>query len=272
MLRRVKPGHVLSAWVCLVIACTAILLTLVVLRQSRRAPRIPHEGRGMSQVWRRTPKIAILMVAVNYEPADVSTPLWEMYCDRYGYDFIKVTDETYDDPEFGVAWWRVRKMRELLNVYDVVMHVDGDAMPMRPDISITDWMKGHGTPSTVMWLSKDVGDDRHPFGSVNFGIFIMTSSDVCKRLLDIMWPQRFDRTVWPREQGCMEDEVQNIFATDREMYDSHIDIAEYGTMQDFTDPYGGCWIFHAAGQRGDELMQVMRDTARSCRVRLLKSQ
>jgi hypothetical protein len=224
---------------------------------------------------RRRPRVAILMVAIDFPPSKVTAPAWQAYADRHGYEFVLMDDAGYDDKSLGVAWWRVRLMRDMLagGAYSAVMHVDADTVPVRPDVGVEQWMRSHGGPHTSAWLSSDYTSHGHKFGSVNFGVFVMKADAFCIGLLDSMWAERHQRTEWPREQGCAEDKLQHMFARERQVFDRHVHISAYGEMQHF-DPetaMKGAWVYHAAGRRIPAIMATLDDVMPTVRRRMQDS-
>lgn len=222
--------------------------------------------------WPQAPRIAVLMVAVNFAPAKVTAPVWQAYADRHGYEFVMMDDAAYDDTTFGIAWWRVRLVRDMLasGKYDAVMHVDADTVPVRPDISVEEWMRSHGGEDTSVWLSGDLGTRDH-IGSINFGVFVMKPDTFCLNLLESMWSERHARTTWPREQGCIEDKLEHIFTTRRDMFDKHVHISKYGEMQHFLPEQamgGDSWVYHAAGRKEDEILSTMAAVMPTVRRRM----
>lgn len=227
------------------------------------------------QKWAEGPpshRIAVLMVDINFAPAKVSAPAWAAYCSRHGYDFVHFTDANYDDPSVGIAWWRVRIVHNLLasGRYSAVMHVDADTVPCRPELSIEEWMAAHGSRDTACWLSQDMPEHRpstHDFGTINFGVFVMKRDGFCRALLRRMWAQRFSRTEWPREQGCLEDELQIIWRRAPRRFLDKVYISSYGEMQHFSPEEAlrrGVWVFHAPGYSHPDMYaafeKVLNDT------------
>lgn len=217
-------------------------------------------------------RIAILMVAIDFAPARVTAPAWRAYAERHGYEFVLMDNAHYDDKALGVAWWRVRLMRDMLasGKYSAVMHVDADTVPMRPDVGIEHWMASHGGPDTSTWLSSDYAGHGHAFGSVNFGVFVMKADAFCLDLLSSMWAERHERTDWPREQGCAEDKLQEMYSRDRARFDRHVHISAYGEMQHFLpeDAVKKAWVFHAAGRQIPAIMDVLATAMPTVQQRL----
>ena len=164
-------------------------------------------------------RIAVVMVAVGFKLGHLTVPAWRRYAERHGYEFVLAEAAGYDSWLLGVTWWRVRLVHNLLasGRYDLVLHVDADSLPARPEISVGDWVGSHGGPDTVLWLSEDIGKRRHAFGNINFGVFLMRRDALVLRLLEHMWRQRWSRWLWPAEQGAIEDAVDEM-------------------------PPGGCWL------------------------------
>jgi hypothetical protein len=221
---------------------------------------------------RRRGRCAILMVAIDFSPAEVTAPAWQAYADRHGYEFVLMDDAKYDDKALGVAWWRVRIVRDMLasGEYSAVMHVDADTVPVRPDITIEQWMASHGGPDTSMWLSSDYASHGHAFGSVNFGVFVMKADAFCMNLLKSMWGERYQRTEWPREQGCAEDKLQSLFAAKKSVFHRHVHISAYGEMQHFkpSTALQRSWVFHAAGRDVPRIHTVLARAMPTVRQRL----
>lgn len=221
---------------------------------------------------RRRRRCAILMVAVDFSPSEVTAPAWQAYADRHGYEFVLMDDAAYDDKALGIAWWRVRKMRDMLasGRYSAVMHVDADTVPVRPDVSIEQWMSSHGGADTSVWLSSDYTSHGHKFGSVNFGVFVMRPDSFCLNLLRSMWAERHQRTEWPREQGCAEDKLQRMYARDGARFHKHVHISKYGEMQHFLPrpAMRGAWVFHAAGRDVGRIHTVLGSVMPTVRRRL----
>ena len=247
------------------------VLVLLLCYCATRSVLARARGSGLAR-WRtnvRPERVAVVMVAVNFEPATVTKGAWARYCERHGYDFVCLDRADYDDASIGIAWWRVRLVHDLLagGRYRAVMHVDADTVPVLPEVSVDDWMDARGTGETACYLSADKTSHGHSFGSVNFGVHILKRDTFCRDLLRRMWRQRYIRTKWPREQGCIEDELSSLRRHRPDLFDLKVDIAPYGEWQSFVPREaleGGSWVFHAAGWKQADMKaafeQVLRRT------------
>lgn len=224
----------------------------------------------------------VLQVGIRYPPSQVSREGWLRWCGKYGYDFVEVVDENYHDEDIGVAWWRIKAILALFKCdYNVIMHVDGDTVPLYLGVSMEDHMK-KGRSTTLLWLSEDnLMRNRPIYNSINFGIFIIKKHPLTERILKECWKERLQRTVWPREQGAIEDWLANNIKT-KEQWDEHFHISKYNTWQTFgmhVDDYNtsalsafshdpdfiirtggkdGAWVLHVLVRPHDVMMHIMK--------------
>ena len=69
-------------------------------------------------------------------------------------------------------------------LYDFVLHVDADSLPVRPALSVANWTSTHGGAATLLWLSDDVGPRRHAFGN---GGWLCGVGGGCVGLAGLVW-------------------------------------------------------------------------------------
>lgn len=70
------------------------------------------------------------------ETRELSWPLMEQYCRRFGYAFVARTETM--DPSRHIAWSKILLLRELAasGEYDVVLWMDDDLIVTRPDLRL----------------------------------------------------------------------------------------------------------------------------------------
>lgn len=220
--------------------------------------------------------VAVLMINVGYPPGIYSRKMWKQYSKIHRYDFIELIDSDYDDKSIGIAWWRIRKVKELLNKYEYVMHVDADMAPIDLSVSIDKFIKQKGSQNTIGWFSGEHLHSRwnrgcNHFRGINFGVFILKDDSSNHKLLEEVWKERYSRTTWPREQGAIEDYLCKNISTEH-FNDRYvvIPVAQWqimGTNED--DSPNDClekilqnkeqaWIYHGNGLSMDQISNLMK--------------
>ncbi|MES2382376.1 MAG: hypothetical protein V4538_15120 [Bacteroidota bacterium] len=137
------------------------------------------------------PKIALTtFYTKNYQPlADITVEVMRQYCDKHGYHLnINVIE---DNERYHFV--KTKDTRKLLDEFDVVMGIEADCLLTNFNIKVEDFLD----EENELYITTD-------FTNINFGVFIVKSSDPTKRLFD-----------WINAQKDMFGDEQEIFEANR---------------------------------------------------------
>jgi hypothetical protein len=107
--------------------------------------------------------------ACHYQ--DVTIPHNKLYCQRHGYEHQVVNRRLSDR---SPHWDKVLALKQAIGTADRLMVLDADAVFMRMDNPIENFVTGPGSERD-MWVCQDDGDPRH--NHINSGAIILQSRD-----------------------------------------------------------------------------------------------
>ena len=123
--------------------------------------------------------ICTLGVGPHRELLEITRPTLEQYALRHGYDLVART-ETHRLRGRPLAWGKIPLVRELLDVYDLVVWVDADAVIVDHSIDIAATLRERRPMHLVSHMIE---------GTLvpNAGVFVMHRSRESVRLLERIW-------------------------------------------------------------------------------------
>jgi hypothetical protein len=123
--------------------------------------------------------ICTLAVGPHRELLEITRPTLEQYALRHGYDLVART-ETHRLRGRPPSWGKVPLVRELLELYDLVVWIDADAVVVDPSVDIAAALHRRRAMHLVTHM---IDGTRVP----NTGVFVMYRCNESVRLLERIW-------------------------------------------------------------------------------------
>ena len=175
--------------------------------------------------------------------ADITVPRIEDYARRHGYSlFVHHTD--LKSPE--IVWQRVKDVRAILDLFDMVVHLDTDLLITNPDVRIED-ITGHWKAD--IWCGTDAN-------GLNDGFCIFTDSWESEQALRSLLGR--DRGHYTSPQHALEHMGQKVGIeriTQRKCNSYHP--GAYGPPDLKADWQPGDFILHLPGIGNDRRIEIL---------------
>lgn len=157
-----------------------------------------------------------------------SFPNFQAYCDTQGYDFIGGNKAVTNRPP---AWEKIPLLYGVMDSYDWLMWIDADALIMRHDFRIEDFLSDH---DFIVSGNK----------TINSGVFFVRCCDFSRQFLkDIYAQNKFINHVWWENAALI-----HLLNYSHYSKSDRIRLDNYATYNVFPDRFRNDFIIHFAGE------------------------